>query len=107
MRNTEVQQYIFVYTSNKNGVFDYLYLLYDPTHLIKNIRNNWVTEKTQKLVFKVDKWQLTVTAKWADLVSVYHDEKENDVRMTPIDLCLIDTPQISKNKKFHLYKIFI
>ena len=91
-----------MYTSNKNGVFDYLYLLYDPTHLIKNIRNNLVTEKTQKLV---DKWQLTVTAKWADLVLVYHDEKENDVHMTPIDLCLY-TPQISKNKKFHLYKIF-
>ena len=38
----------------------------------------------QKLFFKEDKWQLTVTSKWADMVTVYHDEKENDVHMTPL-----------------------
>ena len=34
-----------------NEVFRDLYILYDPTHLFKNIRNNWVTEKTQTLEF--------------------------------------------------------
>ena len=29
----------------------YLYLFYDPTHMLKNTRNNWTTEKTQILEF--------------------------------------------------------
>ena len=28
-----------------NATFAKLYLFFDPTHLFKNIRNNWVTEK--------------------------------------------------------------
>ena len=28
-----------------------LYFLYDPAHLLKNIRNNWQTEKMHKLKF--------------------------------------------------------
>ena len=27
----------------------HLFLFYDPTHLFKNVRNNWLTEKTQSL----------------------------------------------------------
>ena len=34
-----------------NPKFKTLYTLYDPVHLFKNIRNNWVTEKTQTLIF--------------------------------------------------------
>ena len=30
-----------------NSQFEMLYTLYDPVHLFKNIRNNWITEKTQ------------------------------------------------------------
>ena len=35
-----------------NPTFDILYLLHDPTHLFKNIRNNWVTEKMKTIDFK-------------------------------------------------------
>jgi hypothetical protein len=28
-----------------------LFLMYDPVHLLKNIRNNWITEKSQTLSF--------------------------------------------------------
>ena len=28
-----------------------LYLLYDPVHIIKNIRNNWLNDKKQTLFF--------------------------------------------------------
>ena len=35
----------------ENTKFAQLYLFYDPTHLFKNIRNNWVSEKTQTFTF--------------------------------------------------------
>lgn len=35
-----------------NSSFSSLFLLYDPVHLMKNIRNNWLTEKMQTLEFK-------------------------------------------------------
>ena len=34
-----------------NDKFPALFIFYDPTHLFKNIRNNWLTEKTQVLTF--------------------------------------------------------
>ena len=34
-----------------NILLKYLYLLYDPTRMLKNIRNNWTTEKIQTLEF--------------------------------------------------------
>ena len=34
-----------------NSKFTSLFTLYDPTHLFKNVRNNWITEKTQTLEF--------------------------------------------------------
>ena len=85
---------------------DYLYLLYDPINLIKNIRNNWVTEKMQKLFFKGDKYQLTVTAKWVDLVFVYHDEKENDVHMTPLTYASLHPTNFEKQKVSIIQNIF-
>ena len=35
----------------ENEEFENLYLLYDPTYLLKSIRNNWQTQKMQKLKF--------------------------------------------------------
>ena len=39
------------FPSIPNDTIDELFLLYDPTHLLKNIRNNWCTEKLQKLKY--------------------------------------------------------
>ena len=33
---------------------DNIFLLFDYVHLLKSIRNNWITEKTQELEFYVD-----------------------------------------------------
>ena len=33
---------------------DNIFLLFDYVHIIKNIRNNWMTEETQELKYKVD-----------------------------------------------------
>ena len=49
----------------KNG--SKLYLIYDPAHLLKNIRNNWVTEKSQTLKFFHFESSTYISAKWKDI----------------------------------------
>lgn len=48
---------------------DGLFLLYDPVHLLKNIRNNWITERCQELKF----WdgEKERVAKWSHLKELY------------------------------------
>ena len=60
-----------------NLIFKTLFLLYDPTHLFKNIRNNWLTEKTKSLSFRDPESQKYITAKWADIVKLYKIENES------------------------------
>ena len=38
------------------------FLLFDYVHLLRNIRNKWITEKTQELSFELNCEQMT--AKW-------------------------------------------
>ena len=47
----------------KNETFDSLYTIHDPVHLLKNIRNNWITEKSQRLDFPHPETKETHTAK--------------------------------------------
>ena len=53
----------------KDGVF----LLFDFVHLIKSLRNNWITEKTKELIF-YDESGNQKTAKWAHLEALYDAE---------------------------------
>ena len=56
-----------------NGMF----LLFDFVHLLKCIRNNWLTEKTHELSF--DENGETFLAKWNDLIQLYDLEaKESE-----------------------------
>ena len=38
---------------------DDMSLLFDYLHLLKNIRNNWIEEKTQELRFELNSKQMT------------------------------------------------
>lgn len=51
------------------------YLLNDTVHILKCIRNNWLTEKTQELEFRLPNEDITRVARWRhllDLLSVDH-----------------------------------
>ena len=50
------------------------FLLFDFVHLIKNIRNNWLTEKTGEISFQSD--NQSYTAKWSDLLNLYNLEHD-------------------------------
>ena len=56
---------------------DNIFLLFDFVHLIKNIRNNWITEAMQELFYTVD--DVKRVAKWSDLKHLY--ELESGVRL--------------------------
>ena len=56
----------------KNG--SKLYLIHDPVDLLKNIRNNWVTEKSQTLKSFDFESSTYIYAKWKDIVDIYKEE---------------------------------
>ena len=72
----------------ENDEFAILFLLYDPTHLVKNIRNNWHTEKMQKLKFTSPENAVSVIAQWKDLFKIYkleeHCNKVNKIGLRHI-----------------------
>ena len=53
---------------------DGMFLLFDFVHLLKSIRNNWLTEKTGSELQFTEKEKIFV-AKWEDLLQLYHLEK--------------------------------
>ena len=55
-------------------------MLFDYVHLLKSIRNNWITEKTQELLYTKSGKQRT--AKWSDLKKLHNFEKENLIIMS-------------------------
>ena len=83
-----VMIFIPVNITVENDEFAILFLLYDPTHLLKNIRNNWHTEKMQKLKFTSPENAVSVIAQWKDLFKIYkleeHCNKVNKIGLRHI-----------------------
>lgn len=55
------------------------YLLYDTVHLLKCIRNNWISEKSQMLSFDG-----VVVGNFADVKSLYKSESGSILKCTPL-----------------------
>ena len=95
-----------VYHSFPNKYFDELFLLYDPTHLFKNIRNNWITEKTKKLSFYSPILKDTITASWSDLVSIYKEEEHAFLKRTQLNYCTLYPNGFEKQKVALVMNVF-
>ena len=74
-----------------------LFLLYNPPHLLKNIKNNWHTEKMQKLKFTSSEHG-TVIAQWRDLVEIYKSEEHSIVKSTKLDYATLHPTSFEKQK---------
>ena len=85
-----------------NKVFKELYLLYDPTHLLKNIRNNWHTEKMQKLKF-IDP---ETNQNWSDLVKIYDSKKDSMLKNTKLTHATLYPTNFEKQKVSLAMNIF-
>ena len=81
-----------------NNLFEEFFLLYDPVHLMKNIRNNWVSEKTKTLEFKDPDTGRVVLAKWDNIVRIYKEKETNIVKSTKLNFRSL-YPNNLKNKK--------
>ena len=88
-----------------NDEFSMLFLLYDPPHLLKNIRNNWHTEKMQKLKFPSSEHG-TVLAQWKDLVEIYKSEEHSIVKSTNLDYATLHPTNFEKQKVSLAVNIF-
>ena len=66
--------------------------------MLKNIRNNWTTEKTQTLEFRDPDSGEVVHAKWAHLKQTYNEEVNHSVKRTNLDYRSIYPNNFEKQK---------
>ena len=83
----------------KNGTK--LYLIYDPVHLLKNIRNNWVSEKSQTLKLFDFESSTYIYAKWKDTVDIYKEELDIVLKSTKLNRQSL-WPNNFEKQKVHL-----
>ena len=62
----------------------HIHLLYDYVHLLKCIRNNWMTEKSGEICFKDDEGRDCV-ARWLDLRNLYKAEEKSLVKQSRLN----------------------
>jgi len=73
-----------------------LFLLFDPVHILKNIRNNWMTEKLQTLAFKANGQCLTV--KWDHLKELFKHECETTLKLSKLTKASLYPSNLEKQK---------
>ena len=89
-----------------NSSFSSLFLLYDPVHLMKNIRNNWLTEKMQTLEFKDPNSGAVVKAKWKDIITIYRNEQANIIKTTQLNHQTLYPSNFDKQKVKLVFNVF-
>ena len=69
------------YFMNPDFVDQPIFIMIDPVHLGKSIRNNIITEKTQTLEIKDDISAISI--KWSDIIQLYKDDCDKILRVYP------------------------
>ena len=80
-----------------------MFLMYDPVHIIKNLRNNWITERTRTLCFPViDYFASNVFqsryACWKHLQDLYQHESMQPTKLSRLTKASIEPSNIEKQK---------
>ena len=83
-----------------------LYTFYHLVHLFKNIRNNWITEKTQTLTFFDIDTNEEVFAYWKDLISIHKSEEITDLKLTKLDYRTLYPNNFEKQKVSLVCNVF-
>ena len=90
----------------KNIYFKLMTLGFDPTHMLKNIKNNWVTKKTQTLRITDPDNGNKVTARWSDIKTIYKDEASNFIKTTKLDYATVFPNNYEKQKVSLVLNVF-
>ena len=80
------------------------YLLFDYVHLLKNIRNLWLTEKTQELQFPHG--GKLCTAIWSHLVQLHSYEQGKIAKTSDLDAVSIAPKPIERQRVSTVLKVF-
>ena len=83
---------------------DNIFLLFDYVHLLKNIRNNWITEKSQELVYFYDGEQKV--ARWDDLKTLLVKESNNLVKMSKLSEVSVYPKPIERQRVSTCLRVF-
>lgn len=75
---------------------DNIFLLYDFVHVMKNIRNNWLTEKTGQIVFEHDGAEMT--AKWEHIIKLQKLEDGGLMKMSKLNYQSANPKPIERQK---------
>ena len=74
-------------------------------HLVKNIRNNWITEATQELEFYVNDEKHT--AKWSDVKKLYFNESKEVVKMSRLTFEAVCPMPVKRQKVGLCLRVFV
>ena len=77
------------------------FLLFDTVHLLKYIRNNWISEKSQLISFDQNS-----TASFNDVVDLYNDEKDSILKTTPLTQSAVHPSKLQLQNVQHVLKVF-
>ena len=74
--------------------------------MLKNIRNNWTTKKTQTLELKDPDFGKIVFAKWSDLKQIYNEEVSKPIKRTKLDYQPLYPNNFEKQKVSLVLNVF-
>jgi len=77
------------------------FLLYDTVHLLKCIRNNWISEKCQKI--SLDN---ITTASFTDVQELYESEKFSILKTTTLTKFAVNPSRLQLQNVKHVLKVF-
>ena len=83
-----------------------IFLLFDYVHIIKNVRNNWYTEKTKQIEFRAPCEYSPQLAKWQDLLDLHRLESGNLVTLSRLDSKSVAPKPVERQKVSTCLKVF-
>ncbi|GFS20497.1 transposable element P transposase [Elysia marginata] len=78
-----------------------IFFIYDRVHVVKNIRNNWITEKTKTLTCPLMGAPGGTVAKWTDLEALFQCEEASLVKLSKLTRSTL-FPSSSEKQKVSL-----
>ena len=83
---------------------DGIYLLFDYVHLIKSLRNNWITEKCQELRFTQDNEEHV--AQWNNIRELFRLEKDHLVKLSNLTETSVAPKPIERQRVSTVLQVF-
>ena len=99
--SSDNENYLFKHQSTDS----YIYCLHDTVHLLKNVRNNWISEKKKEIKFELPN-KGTVVAKFSDCIKLYRSEASNIVKRTNLTYQSCFPSSIEKQNVRHVLRVF-